>query len=146
MQGLSGCQAPSVLACLRGARRLVAAVSFLRDLGELAVLAFVVLRFVGLVGLVVIRVSPFEWVDASTSIVREVARVVRKRARSRQILATRSDGRPKTAAMHVEIEPWGGIVVRWERLQLWLLVDVCAQDAWVVWRGRPLGRVPIGAA
>jgi len=48
--------------------------------------------------------------------------------------------------MTIEIEPWGGIVVRWPALELWLLVDGAEGEAWVVWCGCPVGRVRFGSA
>lgn len=40
----------------------------------------------------------------------------------------------------------GGIVVRWPALDVWLLVDGLEREAWVVWRGKPLGRTRFGLA
>jgi len=48
------------------------------------------------------------------------------------------------SAMTIEVEPFGGLVVRWQALDAWLLVDVTG--AYCVWRGRVLGRVAVGVA
>ena len=48
------------------------------------------------------------------------------------------------SAMTIEVEPFGGLVVRWQALDAWLLVDV--SGAYCVWRGRVLGRVVVGVA
>ena len=46
--------------------------------------------------------------------------------------------------MTIDIEYWGGIAVCWQSIDLHLLVDGQSREAWLVWRGRPLGRVTIG--
>ena len=51
---------------------------------------------------------------------------------------------PDVSAMTIEVEPFGGLVVRWQALDAWLLVDVTG--AYCVWRGRVLGRVAVGVA
>ena len=42
--------------------------------------------------------------------------------------------------MLIEIEPWGGIVVRWVEVELAMLVDPHEHEYWIVWRGQPLVR------
>ena len=42
--------------------------------------------------------------------------------------------------MTIEIEPWGGIVVRWANGNAWLLVDGTQPEAWFVWHGKPVKR------
>ena len=45
--------------------------------------------------------------------------------------------------MHIELEPWGGLVVRWD--SGWtLLVDPLA--VWLCYEGRILWKVPVGQA
>lgn len=44
--------------------------------------------------------------------------------------------------MELEIEPWGGVVIRWPAYELWLLVEP-GREAWLVWRGQPLLRQAI---
>jgi hypothetical protein len=51
---------------------------------------------------------------------------------------------PDLSAMTIEVEPFGGLVVRWQALDAWLLVDV--SGAYCVWRGRVVGRVAVGLA
>ena len=51
---------------------------------------------------------------------------------------------PDVSAMIIEVEPFGGLVVRWLAIDAWLLVDVTG--ARLVWRGRVLGRVAVGEA
>jgi hypothetical protein len=47
--------------------------------------------------------------------------------------------------MLIEMEPFGGLVIRWPALDAWLLVDVTG--ARYVWRGRVLEqRVTVGVA
>lgn len=46
--------------------------------------------------------------------------------------------------MIIEVEPFGGIVVRWLTIDAWLLVD--PTGGYLVWRGRVLGRVMVGRA
>lgn len=52
----------------------------------------------------------------------------------------------------IELDPYGGIVVHWPRARLWLLVDGppptpdLPREAWLVWRGKPLGRTPLALA
>lgn len=52
----------------------------------------------------------------------------------------------RTAGMTIEVEYWGGIAVCWRSVDLHLLVDGLSREAWLVWRGRPLGRVAFGQA
>jgi len=44
----------------------------------------------------------------------------------------------------IEVEPFGGVVVRWPALDAWLLVDVTGAR-WV-WRGRVGRRAVVGLA
>jgi hypothetical protein len=46
--------------------------------------------------------------------------------------------------MIIELEPWGGIVVRWWGVDAWLLVDGTLPEAWFVWRGKPVRRWTVG--
>jgi hypothetical protein len=59
-----------------------------------------------------------------------------------QLLARPADA----AGMTIEVEYWGGIAVCWRSVDLHLLVDGLGREAWLVWRGRPLGRVVVGEA
>jgi hypothetical protein len=36
--------------------------------------------------------------------------------------------------MWIEVECWGGIVVRWRADDLWMLVDGVSGEVWFVWR------------
>lgn len=59
--------------------------------------------------------------------------------------ASQPSGRTSdVSAMTIEVEPFGGLVVRWQAVDVWLLVDVTG--AYCVWRGRVLGRVAVGVA
>jgi len=51
---------------------------------------------------------------------------------------------PDVSAMTIEVEPFGGLVVRWQALDAWMLFDVTG--AYCVWRGQVLGRVAVGVA
>jgi hypothetical protein len=56
------------------------------------------------------------------------------------LLQTLSD----TLGMAIEIEPFGGIVVRFVTLELMLQVDPCGAHA--VWHGKVIRRVLVGQA
>jgi hypothetical protein len=43
--------------------------------------------------------------------------------------------------MKIAIEAWGGIAITWYG-RLAMLVDV--RDAWIVWDGRLVQRIPVG--
>lgn len=46
--------------------------------------------------------------------------------------------------MHIEHDPWGGIVVLWADGRFTLLFD--ARDAWFTWNGRIMRCIAVGSA
>jgi len=38
----------------------------------------------------------------------------------------------------IELEPWGGVVVRWAAIDLSMLVDWASGEVWVVLTGKPI--------